>query len=395
MSDVILVCNAGSSSLKISIFSINNNLIDLPLYHILIEKENDVVTFHLTENNITKIIATKQITADPIDEMIEIFFVWWQSQSNMNLVATGHRIVHGGNIFSEPLIVTAEIIKQIESLIPLDPLHQPYNLAALNLFAKKYSNKPHIACFDTAFHATQSKLAKSFALPKKFADMGISKYGFHGLSYQFVSQNFKALSGTELPPKTIIAHLGSGSSMCALKNGISVASSMGFSVLEGLMMGTRCGSIDPGVILYLLENNTMTVKEVSNLLYKNSGLLGVSGESADIRTLLHSNSENAKFAVELFIYKIQQEIGKLASVLQGIDAIIFTAGIGQHSSLIREMICSKLSWLGCRLDKSLNEKHNISISAADSSVKIFVIATDEEKIIATNVALLICCGNYP
>jgi acetate kinase len=390
MQNVILVCNAGSSSLKISIFLMIDNKINKQLSHILLEKKDNEIIFHLNDDQTNQIIETKKSSKDPIVDMINMFLLWWNEKKNMNLIATGHRVVHGGNIFSSPVIVTDEIISQIEKLIPLDPLHQPYNLAALKIFFEKYPSKKHIACFDTAFHMTQSKLAKSFSLPKKFADKSICKYGFHGLSYQYVSQNFKIITKLDLPEKTIIAHLGSGASLCALHNGKSIASSMGFSVLEGLMMATRSGSIDPGVILYLLEHEKMTVTEVSNLLYKNSGLLGVSGESADMRVLIESQSQDSQFAIDLFIYKIQQEIGKLVFLLAGLDALIFTAGIGEHSPIIREKICRTLSWFGCELDEIANSENKLQLNNQHSKIQIFVIPTDEEKTIAMNTISKLC-----
>lgn len=390
MQEAILVVNSGSSSLKIAIFGILNkvggNIADNLLYKILLEVQDNQLLFHVYEGNNSYQVPTQSVEGDMIDCMINNFVSWWsKKQQNLKLIAFGHRIVHGGVIFNKPVIVTPLVITQLKDLISLDPLHLPYNIQALNLFQEKYPEQSHIVCFDTAFHTTQPRLAKAFAIPKSFYEEGVYRYGFHGLSYQWIAQNFSKIAAQTLPKRTIIAHLGNGASMCAIYEGKSIATSMGFSVIEGLMMGTRCGSIDPGVILYLLENKKMTVEQIEKLLYRQSGLLGVSGKSADIRTLLASNDVDAKFAIELFIHKIQLEIGRLSAALKGLDCLIFTAGIGENSPIIRQLITADLEWLGVRIELQKNQQNQYCISHPDSIVKVFIIPTNEEGVIVQEV----------
>lgn len=393
MREGILVVNAGSSSLKIAIFTIMNkerNILGELLYKILLEVQDNQLLFHVNDGKSSYQVSTQPVEGDMINFMINNFVTWWQEkQVDLKLLAVGHRIVHGGVVFNKPVIVTKGVAQQLQDLIPLDPLHLPYNLHALNIFQAKYQEQTHIVCFDTAFHTTQSRLAKTFALPKSFYEEGIYRYGFHGLSYQWIVQNFSKIAGQELPKRTIIGHLGNGASMCAVQNSQSIATSMGFSVIEGLMMGTRCGSIDPGVILYLLDNKKMTPEQIEKLLYRQSGLLGVSGQSADIRTLLASNHLDAKFAIELFIYKIQLEIGRLSSALKGLDCLIFTAGIGENSSIIRHLITVDLEWLGIKIDSQKNQQNQYCINREDSKVQVFIIPTNEEGVIAQEVINII------
>lgn len=381
MKDVILIANAGSSSLKISIFEIQDRKIRDKIYNIFLEKNDNKILFHINKNY----ESTAQINDDAILVMIELFEEWWKKQKDLNLIATGHRVVHGGKDFNKPVLVDEKISEVLKELIPLSPLHQPYNLKVLDLFFQKYQEVSHIACFDTSFHSTNPPIAKAFGLPKKYYEKGVIRYGFHGLSYKYVSSHFKEMTKEDLPEKTIIAHLGSGSSLCAIKNGISLASSMGFSVLDGVMMGTRCGNLDPGVVLYLFEHEKLTTAEITDLLYKKSGLLGVSGESSDMRTLLASNSPDAKFAIDLFAHRIVLEIGKLTAALEGLDCLIFTAGVGQNSAIIRKMIGEKLLWLGIEIDNTKNQKNEHIISAESSKIKVFALPTNEELIIAEEV----------
>jgi len=387
MKDVILVVNAGSSSLKIAVYELNSKIISTLIYRILLEFQGEKLVFQLNGQKVNIPIISKESNA--INRMIEVFSVWWEEQEGLNLIATGHRIVHGGALFSQPVIVTELIKQQIQALIPLAPLHQPYNFHALNLFQQEYPEKIHVACFDTAFHTTQPDIAKAYGLPKKYFDEKVYRYGFHGLSYQWVSRHFQEITGQDLPKRTIIAHLGNGCSMCALENGVSKATTMGFSVIEGLLMGSRCGSIDPGVLLYLLTHEKMSVEELTTLLYRKSGLLGISGESSDVRTLLASSSGEAKFAIDLFVYRAQLEIGRLTAAIGGLDALIFTAGIGQNSAIIRRQIAEKLEWLGIKLDFQKNNNNEYYISSDDSIVKVFAIPTNEERVIAEDIVKLL------
>lgn len=390
MRDVILVVNAGSSSVKISIFDVKDKKIDKLLHRVFLEKDEEEIILHIDNTEIAELFPSYPFNGDLISLMIDTFEAWWENQEGMNLIATGHRVVHGGSIFTKSVKVTDAVQKQLQKLIPLAPLHQPYNIKALQMYREQYPDKIHVASFDTAFHSSQSKLSKSFALPKKFFEEGVYKYGFHGLSYQSITQSIRNLCKENFPKKMIVAHLGNGASMCAIENGISIASSMGFTAIEGLMMGTRCGAIDPGVILYLLTHGKMTIEEVATLLYRKSGLLGVSGGSYDVRDLLKSETEDSKFAIDLFAYRAQLEIGRLTAALGELDILAFTAGIGENSAEMRENITANLGWLGVKLDLELNRNHKNNgssyINSQDSKVKVLVLPTDEERIIAEDVA---------
>jgi acetate kinase len=261
-------------------------------------------------------------------------------------------------------------------------LHQPHNLAAISALLKSMPSTPQVACFDTAFHRTQPALAQCFAIPRRFADEGVRHYGFHGLSYEYIASVLPKAEPSLADARVIVAHLGSGASLCALHNGYSIATTMGFSPLDGLVMGTRCGSIDPGVLLYLMKRHNMDSNALEQLLYYQSGLLGVSGISNDMRTLLASDDPHAKEAVELFVYRAGREIGSLAAALGGLDALVFTGGIGEHSAVIREQVCRQASWLGLDLDGSANEAAATRISTLDSRVSAWVVPTDENLMIA-------------
>jgi len=299
------------------------------------------------------------------------------------LVAIGHRIVHGGNVFKQSVVIDRDVEQQLQQLTSLAPLHQPFNLAGVDACRKQWPGLPQIACFDTAFHQTQPQIARLFALPQQYTDKGIQRYGFHGLSYQYVSEQLKTL--VPQARRVIIAHLGSGASLCALKDGVSIDTTMGFTALDGLMMGSRCGSLDAGVVLHLMQQERLSVDAISNLLYRHSGLLGVSGISADMRELLASDDDAAKLAVDLFVYRCVREIGALVAVMGGLDGLVFTAGIGEHAAAVREQIGNKLNWLGVEIDATANavdSTSNRTISAAASRVPVLVIPTNEELIIA-------------
>jgi len=304
------------------------------------------------------------------------------------LMAIGHRIVHGGNVFKQPVVIDREVEQQLQNLAPLAPLHQPFNLAGVDACRKQWPDLPQVACFDTAFHQTQPRIARLFALPQQYTDKGIQRYGFHGLSYQYVGEQLKTLAPQA--SRVIIAHLGSGASLCALKDGVSVDTTMGFTALDGLMMGSRCGSLDAGVVLHLMQQERLSADAISTLLYRHSGLLGVSGISADMRELLASAEPSAQLAVQLFVYRCVREIGALIAVMHGIDGIVFTAGIGEHQAEIRERICKELRWLGVEIDADSNtasslvesNRANRNLSAVNSRVPVWVIPTNEELIIA-------------
>lgn len=289
------------------------------------------------------------------------------------IVAAGHRVVHGGDRYAAPVLIDPAVLEQLETLSPLAPLHQPHNLAGIRAVTALRPELPQVACFDTAFHQTQPEIARLFALPAALTAAGIKRYGFHGLSYEYVAQRLRGMADFAQRRRVIVAHLGNGASLCALLDGRSVASSMGFTALDGLMMGTRSGAIDPGVLLYLMDQRGMTSRDLARLLYRESGLLGVSGISQDMRTLLASSEPRAKLAIDLFVYRVKREIGSLAAALGGLDALVFTGGIGEHAAPVRDAVCRGLSWLG------------IDVEPARSRIAVTVIPTNEEEMIARHV----------
>lgn len=352
---MILVVNAGSSNTKFAIY--------------------DATT--LKEIYRTKVATVK----DLLD--------WCKEQrENFKISAIGHRIVHGGTKFTSPILIKPDVLDELEKLIPLAPLHQAQNLEAITVFMNEYPNLPQIACFDTAFHATQLPIAREYAIPNSYTRDGIIKYGFHGLSYEYIAsvleQNLKEIAFG----KVIVAHCGNGSSMCAMHDLISVATSMGFSTLDGLMMGTRCGSIDPGVLLYLMQEKKYKVEELADFLYHKCGLQGVSGISNDVQVLLQDGSTMAKTAIELYCYKAASEFGSLFVTLGGCDALVFTGGIGENAAFVRERICTWLQPFGIRINQDLNQNNSNIISSDDSIVKVSVIKTNEEYIIAMHTQKL-------
>jgi acetate kinase len=299
-------------------------------------------------------------------------------------------VVHGGQLFSAPTVLTPETLTTLRGFIPLAPLHQPHNLAGIDAMITALPGLPQIACFDTAYHRTQPELAQLFALPRKYTAEGVRRYGFHGLSYEYIADVLpQHLPAAQANGRVIVAHLGNGASMCGMKARQSQCTTMGFTAVDGLMMGTRTGNLDPGVMLYLIETHGMDAKALTKLLYKESGLLGVSGLSQDMRTLLEAGTADALQAVDLFCYRVVREIGSLAAALGGLDALIFTGGIGEHAAAVREKICLQLGWMGLTLDVEANAKDALRISTANSQVAACVIPTNEEWMIARHVAELV------
>jgi acetate kinase len=307
----------------------------------------------------------------------------------LELAAVGHRVVHGGTQYSAPVRVDAGVLGALEKLVPLAPLHQPHNLAPIRTLLAARPELPQVACFDTAFHRTQPPLAQAFALPAEITEAGVRRYGFHGLSYAYIASVLERYDARAAAGRTVVLHLGNGASMCAVRAGASVASTMGFTAVEGLPMGTRCGSIDPGVILYLMDQRGMDARAVEKLIYQQSGLLGVSGVSSDMRTLLKSAEPRAKLAVDLFVYRIGRELGSLAAALGGVDALVFTGGIGENAAEIRARVCRDAAWLGLEPDAAGNDRGGPRISAAGSRVAAWVIPTNEELVIATQTRALV------
>lgn len=300
----------------------------------------------------------------------------------LRIAAVGHRVVHGGQHFDQPVRVDVEVLRRLDALVPLAPAHQPAALAAIRQLATMLPDVPQIACFDTAFHRSQPRLAQWFALPRALSEAGIIRYGFHGLSYEYIASVLPQIAGERARGRVVVAHLGHGASLCALHELHSVATSMGFTPLDGLMMGTRCGSIDPGVVLYLQQQRNLTAAEVADLLGEQSGLLGVSGLSSDVRTLEASADPRAADALQMFAARAAAGIASLCADLGGLDALVFTAGIGEHAAGVRAGICARLRWLGVTLDANANLRHAQRISATGAAVDVFVVPTDEEIVIA-------------
>lgn len=304
------------------------------------------------------------------------------------LVAAGHRVVHGGPDFSTPVAIDDAVMAALDTLVPLAPAHQPHNLAAIRAVAKAWPGLPQVACFDTAYHRTMPRLAQIFAIPHELTDRGLVRYGFHGLSYQHIADVLPGIAGEAAKGRVVVCHLGHGASLCAMRDGRSVATTMGFTALDGLMMGMRCGAIDAGLVLHLIEQHGMAPAEVSDMLNRRSGLLGVSGISNDARTLLASADPRAAEALDLFAYRVVREAGSMMAALGGLDALVFTAGIGERSARIRSTICQGLNWAGVAVDETRNAANASCISANSARVPAYVVPADEEQPIARAVATL-------
>ncbi|HVB15841.1 MAG TPA: acetate/propionate family kinase, partial [Stellaceae bacterium] len=316
---------------------------------------------------------------------------WIETQRGRGrIVAAGHRVVHGGTSFTTPVLIDDGVLAELDRLIPLAPLHQPHNLAAIRTVARIRPDLPQVACFDTAFHRTAAPVAMRFALPREFEASGVRRYGFHGLSYEYIAGALTEIAPQIARVRVIVAHLGNGASLCAMHAGKSVDTTMGFTALDGLPMGTRCGALDPGVVLYLLQERGFDAARLEDLLYRRSGLLGVSGIGSDMRALLGSSDPRAAEAVDLFVFRIVREIGALAASLGGLDGIVFTAGIGEHAAPIRKRVCEGAAWLGIQLDPAANAAGATCITRRDSRVSAWVIPTDEDLMIARHTRRVVC-----
>jgi len=324
------------------------------------------------------------------EALLDSLLEWIEGHAGADtLIGIGHRVVHGGTDFAAPVLIDEAVLGKLDKLSPLAPLHQPHNLAAIRAAISMRPRLPHVACFDTAFHRTLPAVATRFAIPRALEREGVRRYGFHGLSYDYVSRRLTEIDPELANGRVIAAHLGNGASLCALVKGRSVDTTMGFTALDGLMMGTRCGAIDPGVLLYLQQEKGLSPDEVQHLLYEASGLLGVSGLSGDMRDLLGREEIGAREAVELFVYRIMREAGALASVMGGLDGLVFTAGIGENATEIRTLVCRRLAWLGIQLDEQANRDGAAIVSTADSPVRVRVVPTDEERMIALHALEII------
>jgi acetate kinase len=383
-SNVIVVVNAGSSSIKFSLFGEGKSDLSIFLKGQMEGLYTDGAHF-VARDGEGRPVAEKRWDRTPVshdDAMRHLLGFVRTHLDGRAVEAVGHRIVHGGTGYAAPVRIDAEVLSRLEQLIPLAPLHQPHNLAPVRTLLDAAPQLPQVGCFDTAFHAAQPPLAQAFALPAEITERGVRRYGFHGLSYEYVASVLPELDERLAEARVIVAHLGNGASLCALRAGRSIASTMGFTAVEGLPMGTRSGALDPGVILYLIDELKMGTREIERLLYKQSGLLGVSGISSDMRALEASADPRARLAIDLFIYRIGREIGSLAAALGGLDALVFTAGIGEHSVSVRHSVCRAAAWLGLALDEAANDAGASRISTPDSPVSAWVVPTDEELMIA-------------
>ncbi len=387
MRDAVMVLNAGSSSLKFALFVASKGD-PVPLLRGQIERLDGAPALRL--HNLPGAGFSHPPGESELRRArdhagaLELLLDWFErDNADTRIVAAGHRVVHGGTHFSGPQRVTAAVMEKLAGIAPLAPLHMPHNLAAIEALSKRRPDMPQVACFDTAFHATQPPCATRLALPRAYGEAGLRRYGFHGLSYEYVVGALaQAVPGKVLPRRLIVAHLGNGASMCAILDGRSIATTMGFSTLDGLIMGTRCGALDPGVLLYLLDSEGLDAAALSTLLYDRSGLLGVSGISGDMRTLLASTRPEAAEAVELYCTRIGREMGSLAAALGGLDALVFTGGVGENAAPVRATVCAGARWLGIELDQAANARHGPCLTDPAKPVTAWVIPTDEELVIA-------------
>jgi acetate kinase len=392
MSDAILVLNAGSSSLKFTEFLLGEGDVLETGVSGNLEELYGAATFRARDasGGVAGEHTWGEQSPPTHAGALEFLFDWLRTHvTDVRLVAVGHRVVHGGTAYAAPVRIDAAALDMLAELVPLAPLHQPHNLLPIRVIAERQPDLPQVACFDTAFHRTAPPLAQAFALPPSVTERGVRRYGFHGLSYEYIASVLPRHDARAAAGKTVVLHLGNGASMCAMSGGKSVATTMGFTALDGLPMGTRSGSLDPGVVLYLMQELQMGPEAIESLLYRESGLLGVSGVSSDMRELLESADPRARFAIDLFVYRIGCELGALAAALGGLDAIVFTAGIGEHAVAVREAVCRRAAWLGVDLDVQANAMGGPRISTASSRVTAWVIPTNEELMIARHTLSLV------
>jgi acetate kinase len=382
---VLFVLNAGSSSLKFSVFA------DEQPPRLLVRGRFEELGAKSRFMARGMVDAEKEWPAPLRHEGAVAYLLEWAkgALTGHTLGAVGHRVVHGGARFTAPVLVDDKTLLALEGFVPLAPLHQPHCLAAIRAVRARVPTVPQVACFDTAFHRTMPPVAQAFALPRRLTDNGIRRYGFHGLSYEYIAVALERLDPRAAKGRTVVAHLGNGASLCALEGGKSVATTMGFTALDGLVMGTRCGALDPGVLLYLMDRYGMNARSLEHLLYEESGLLGVSGISSDMRELSSSTDTRAAEAIELFVYRVARELGSMAAALQGLDAIVFTGGIGENEAPIRARVCQRARWLGLDADEVANARGGPCISRPGSRVTAWVLPTNEESMIATHTQAVI------
>jgi len=384
MRDAILILNAGSSSIKFSLYVLSA---DEPVLDLRGQIENLYTAPHFLAKDDHGAVLSEKFWDEGVklghDGALGHLVGFLQEElQDLHLVGVGHRIVHGGTNYTQPVRIDGAALANLEKLIPLAPLHQPHNLTPVRILLEHRPELPQVACFDTAFHCSNPPVAQMFALPQELTDAGVRRYGFHGLSYEYIASVLPQFDTASGAGRTVVLHLGNGASMCAIEAGRSLASTMGFTAVDGLPMGTRSGALDPGVILYLMDARGMDARGIEKLIYQQSGLLGVSGISSDMRTLLRTDDPRAKLAIDLYIYRIRRELGSLAAALGGLDAVVFTAGIGENSAVIRERVCRDAAWLGIDLDAAANDAGGPRISTASSRVSVWAIPTNEELMIA-------------
>ena len=387
----ILVLNAGSSSLKFALFdaSVGTDATERATARGQIE-DLEQAPHMIAHDDAGEVLADRTWQTglpDPFATVLDALLSFAERHLDRGgLVAVGHRVVHGGEAHDRPALVTPPVLADLDALVPLDPLHMPHNLAPIHALAAARPGLAQVACFDTSFHHTLPDVARRFGLPRALTASGLRRYGFHGLSYEWIARQL----ATHPPPtarRVVVAHLGAGASLCALRDGKSIATTMGFSTLDGLVMATRCGSLDPGIVVYLLRQGH-SAADLEDMLYHQSGLLGVSGVSGDVRALIASDEAGARDALDLFTYRIAAATAEMASALGGLDGLVFTAGIGEHAPSVRAAVCARLSWLGVALDGQANEAGSACISTQASAVAVRVIATDEEAMIACHTRML-------
>jgi acetate kinase len=390
MAQQILTLNAGSSSIKFALFEHGAEPIEClrgevdglgtGAPHLEAVRHGDTIA----DERLDAVRAANHESAlEAVLALIE------KAIGQMAIAAVGHRVVHGGIDFTQPIALDAANLHQLEKLTPLAPLHQPHNLAGIRAAQHAFPDALQVACFDTAFHRVHPWANDTYALPRAFYDQGIRRYGFHGLSYEYVAGRLREIAPSDAQGRAVIMHLGNGASMCAIRDGRSVGSTMGFTALDGLPMGTRCGELDPGVVLYLLQEKGMSAEEITDLLYRRSGLKGMSGLSQDMRELEAAGTPQAQQAIDYFVFRIRRELGAMAAILSGLDAVAFCGGIGENAWRIRARVCEGFEWLGIALDAARNEAGETVISAAGSRVRVFVIRTNEEMMIARHTARLL------
>jgi acetate kinase len=386
MASDIFTLNAGSSSLKFSLWQSGTGMELRELFRGEVEKIGIAPRLSASGPGGDTVIDEKFEGGAKLthEDLLRELFDWFSRQRRDELKAIGHRVVHGGAAFTAPVRINDRVMEKLSQLKPLAPLHQPHNLSGIRTCAVLRPHVPQVACFDTAFHQTMDPVARRFGLPRAYDNEGVRRYGFHGLSYEFIAQRLRAIDPDLAHGRVIVAHLGNGASLCATRDGRSVDTTMSFTALDGLLMGTRPGTLDPGAVTYLMREHAMSAADIEDVLYHHSGLMGISGISSDMRTLLGSSDPHAREAVDLFVST--REIGALVASLGGLDGLVFTAGIGEHAPEIRSRVCARCAWLGVILDERTNDAGQTRISAEASRVRVYVIPTDEERMIAEHTA---------